>query len=134
MNRTAAQHPTLHLVAALVASMLPSSAHAASWVFVGNCGEGHEIRAYSYDAASIRKDDGNVLVWVKGDYSRTIGSQAREAKMLWSFDCPGKALIELSRAEYAADGKLVSSYEQRTPSMGLPRGSMAAKVYSAVCA
>jgi hypothetical protein len=134
MNRTAVRRPILRLTLALVASILPSSVHAASWVFVANCGDDPQVRAYSYDADSIRRDGDNVRVWVKGDYSRLVGSQAREAKMLWSFSCPSKALVEISRAEYGADGKIVSNYEGSTPSMGIPSGSMADKVYSTVCA
>lgn len=121
------------IITILIAVNLPSVASAASWVFVANCGEQDQVRAYSYDRDSVRRDGGNALVRIRGDYSRSAGSRAKEARILWSFDCSSRTLVERSRAEYGASGKIVVNYKKPTGRMSLTRDSIAEKVYSIVC-
>ena len=121
-------------ICVLVALSLPSVAPAASWVFVANCGEEGQVKAYSYDRDSVRGDGGNVLVRVKGDYSRSAGSRAREAQIVWSFDCANRTFVERSRTEYGPNRKVVASYRQPTAQMGITQDSIAEKVRALVCA
>ncbi len=87
-----------HLATFLIALTFPSVASAANWVFVANCGEQDQPRAYSYDGDSLRRDGSNVIVRIKGDYSQIVGSRVTEVSILWSFDCANRAIVERSRA------------------------------------
>lgn len=118
----------------LVLISLPVAAPAAKWEFAANCGSGDQVRAYSYDSKSIRRNGPGATVAVKGDYSRIAGSRAREARLLWSFDCPSRTFVERARIEYGAGNAVVASYSQPTMAQSVGANSVAAKVYSAVCA
>lgn len=122
------------IITLLVALGLPAVAPAASWTFVANCGENDQVRAYSYDRDSVRHRSGNALVRIRGDYTRSAGSRAQEARILWSFDCAGRTLVERSRAEFGTGGKLVANYKKPTGRMGIPRDSIPEKVFLIVCA
>ena len=121
------------LIAFLTVVSLPAPSLAASWVFVANCGEGDQVRAYSYDRSSVRRSGGSSLVRIKGDYSKAAGSQSKEARILWSFDCASRTFVERSRAEYGPRGKIVMNYKTPTGAMGIAPESIAEKVRSIVC-
>ncbi|WP_310467419.1 surface-adhesin E family protein [Sphingomonas sp.] len=117
----------------LIALTVPSASLAANWVFVANCGESDQVRAYSYDRDSVRRSGDSTQVRIKGDYSKAAGSQSKEARILWSFDCASRTFVERSRAEYGARGKIVMNYKKPTARMGIAPESIAEKVRSIVC-
>lgn len=121
------------LIATLIALSLPAAAPAASWVFVANCGKGDQVRTYSYDPGSVRTIGGDVLVQVRGDYSRAAGSRAREARILWSYNCSNRTFVERSRTEYGTGRAVVGRYRQSTTSMRISPGSIADSVFALVC-
>lgn len=121
-------------IAILVAVSLPSAAPAASWVFVANCGEEQQTKAYSYDRDSVRADRGNVLVRVRGDYSRSVASRAQEAQIVWSFNCASGTFSERSRIEYGRNREVIANYPKPTGQMGIMQNSITEKVRSIVCA
>lgn len=118
----------------LVALCVPSVAPAASWVFVANCGEQGQVKAYSYDRDSVRREGGDVLVQIRGDYSGSPGSRAQETQIVWSFNCAGGTFVEQVRTEYGEGSNVVASYTDPTGQMNITRGSIAEKVRSIVCA
>lgn len=118
----------------LVTLCVPSVAPAASWIFVANCGEQGQVKAYSYDRDSVRRQGEDVLVQIRGDYSRSPGSRAQEAQIVWSFNCAGGTFVEQARTEYGEGRNVVASYRDPTGQMNITRGSIAEKVRSIVCA
>lgn len=122
------------IVAALVCLILPASATAASWVSVANCGEPGELRAYSYDPGSIRRNGEARSVRVRGDYSQHATSKAREAQMLWSFDCSARTFTEGSRTDYDNRRRVIERYKKPTSAMRVMPDSVADKVLAVVCA
>lgn len=122
------------LITALVCLSLPASASAAGWVSVADCGDPGELRAYSYDPGSIKKDGANRSVKIRGDYSQHATSKAREAMMLWSFDCATRTFTERSRTEYGKGLKVIENYKKPTSTMAVNADSVADKVFAVVCA
>jgi len=118
----------------MCALSLPSAATAADWVFLANCGDEQQLRAYAYDADAVQRQRGKVTVRLKGDYSRVAGSRSQEVRLIWALDCANRTFVERSRIEYAADRKVVASFRKATPSMGITRDSVAEKVFARVCA
>lgn len=118
----------------LIGLSLSSAAPAATWAFVANCGEQDQVKAYSYDRESVRREGGNVFVRVRGDYSRSAGSRSQEAQIVWSFNCADGTFIERSRIEYGPGREVISSYRNPTGQMGITQNSIAEKVRSIVCA
>lgn len=121
------------ILTALVALCLPATAWAASWEFIANCGEANQLRIYSFDPASVRRDGDQLLLKMRGDYSRLAGSRAREARMEWAFDCARKYYVERSRTEFGTNGAVTASYAKPTAVMGINRNSVAAKVHARLC-
>lgn len=122
------------LIVALVAVSLPASASAAKWVSVANCGDSGELRAYSYDPGSIRTKGAVRSVKIRGDYSQHATSRAREAQMLWSFDCGSRTFVERTRVEYGKGRKVVENFKKPSSTMAVAANSVADKVYAVVCA
>lgn len=118
----------------LIPLCVPSVASAASWIFVANCGEQGQVKAYSYDRDSVRREGGNVLVRIRGDYTASPGSRAQEAQIDWSFNCAGGTFVEQARTEYDEVSNVVANYTDPTGEMNITRGSIAEKVRSIVCA
>jgi hypothetical protein len=128
------EDPMRRTLSILVALGLPTAASAQSWVFVADCGEQNQVRTYSYDPKSVARSAGNVVVRLKGDYSRAAASPAKEARIVWSFDCADRTYVERTRIEYGANRKVLTSYTKPTPIMGISRNSIADKVFGKVCA
>lgn len=122
------------IITALVCLSLPASASAAEWVSVADCGNPGELRAYSYDPGSIRQSGVTRSVKIRGDYSQHATSKAREAQMLWSFDCASRTFKESSRTEYGKGRKVVENYKKPTTAMAVSADSVADKVFAVVCA
>lgn len=123
-----------HIVIALLGVSLPAGATAADWVTVASCGDPGQVKAYSYDLASIDRSGDERSVKIRGDYSADRTSRAREAQMLWSFDCANRKFTEASREEYDSGRKVMQSYKEGTGAMALMPGSVADKVFAIVCA
>lgn len=122
------------ILAALAAITIPASASATTWVSVADCGDVGQVRFYSYDASSVRTVGNARSVKIRGDYSQHSNSRAREARMLWSFDCQARTFKEASRKEIGAGGKVVENFRTSTPSMPIIPDSVADKVFAVVCA
>lgn len=122
-----------NIVIALLVIALPASAPAADWVFVANCGEPGQLSAYSYDPGSIRRTGQALSVKVRGDYSQHASSRAREALMLWSFDCSKRTFVEASRREYDPGRKIVANHRKPTLAMAVMPESVPDKVFTVVC-
>lgn len=122
------------IVAAAVGASLASAAPAASWTFFAQCGEGGQMRAYSYDSASVNAKRGKVLVKVSADFSRDSGNRARDGQLIWSIDCAGRTYFEKSRVEYRANRSVVAKYRSPTIVMPIMAESVADKLASKVCA
>ncbi len=121
------------LITALLTLTLPASASAANWVSVANCGDPGEVRAYSYDPGSIRQKGSARLVKIRGDYSQLASSRAREAQMLWSFECASRTFTERSRIEFGKGRKVVENFKKPTSAMAVNADSVADKVFAVVC-
>lgn len=122
------------LITMLLCLSLPASASAANWVSVADCGDPGELRAYSYDPGSIRQNGISRSVKIRGDYSQHATSKAREAQMLWSFDCASRTFTERSRTEFGKGRKVIENYKKPTSAMAVSADSVADKVFAVVCA
>lgn len=112
---------------------LASAAPAASWTLFAQCGDGNQMRAYSYDPA-ISAKRGKLLVKVSADYSQDAGNRARDGQLLWSIDCAGQTYFEKSRVEYRANRSVVAKYRTPTIVMPIKADSVADKLAKKVCA
>lgn len=122
------------LVALLIAGSVPSAASGANWVFVAHCGVENQLRSYSYDAQSVRRDRDGLVVKLVGDYSRDKGSRAREARMTWFVDCAARTFVERERTEYDNGRAVVQQYREPTAFSPVLPGSVAEKLFTKVCA
>ncbi len=122
-----------HIMIALLGLSLPASATAGSWVMVATCGDPGQVKAYSYDPASIDRRGDARSVKIRGDFSDDQTSAAREAQMLWSFDCANRKFTEASRKEYDNRRRVLQSYNKASAAMALMPGSVADKVFAVVC-
>lgn len=122
------------LIVALVAVALPANASAARWVSVANCGDAGQVRAYSYDPGSIRTSGAVRSVKIRGDYSQHTTSRAREAQMLWAFDCGSRTFVERTRVEYGQGRRVVENFRKPSSTMSVAPNSVADKVFAVVCA
>ncbi len=118
----------------VVGLSLASAAPAASWTFFAQCGDGGQMRAYSYDTGSVSARRGNVLVKVAADYSHDSGNRARDGQLIWSLDCAGRTYFEKSRVEYRANRSVVAKYRTPTIVMPIKADSVADKLAKKVCA
>ena len=116
-----------------VAAGLASPGVAATWTHFFDCGEGDQIRHYSYDKSSIRKQGKLLLVGVHGDYSGVRGSKATEARMLLAIDCSGRIYFQKHRTEHDARGRVVSRYNSSTPPMPISPPGMGQHLFDEVC-
>jgi hypothetical protein len=121
------------LLGLTIALSLPSAASAANWAFVANCGQQHQLRAYFYDTASLRRQRGSVIVRLRGDYSQVAGSRSKEAQLVWAIDCANRTFVERSRKEFGADRLVVVNYGKATGAMGITNNSIAEKLATRVC-
>ncbi len=122
------------MIGFVVGVSLASAAPAASWTMFAQCGEAGQMRAYSYDPASVSARRGNVLVKIGADYSQDAGNRARDGQLLWSIDCAGRTYFEKSRTEYRANRTVVAKYRSPTIVMPIRADSVADKLAKKVCA
>ena len=122
-----------HTIILLASLAYAGPALAAQWEFVANCGEQGQVRAYSYDRASIRRDRGRVVVNLRGDYSQVAASRVKEARLKWSFDCASETFVEHARKEFGLNREVVANYRKPTGAMGITEGSIASKVRARIC-
>lgn len=121
-------------LAFLISLSLASGASAADWVSFATCGASSQPRYYSYDASSVTRDGSNVLVHVKGDYSRVRGSRASEGQIVWAMNCQNRTFVERSRTEYRPDRSIAESYGSPTGAMTIGPNSVPDKLLQKVCA
>lgn len=101
----------------LCVASFPVSAMAANWVEVSSAVSG---AVWSVDADSVKAvDDGykkNVRkAWIKIDYSKVTSQPAREAKVLFFFDCVGETAKSATWLEYKADGTVLRNITSSYP-------------------
>ena len=113
---------------------LASAAPAANWAFFAQCGEGSQLKAYSYDPGSVSTRGGQRLVKIAADYSQDAGNRARDGQLVWSIDCAGQTYFEKSRIEYRANRSVVAKYRSPTIVMPIKADSVADKLAKKVCA
>lgn len=111
-----------------------SSAPAAEWVSFATCGGPSELRYYSYDSASIARQGPDVLVQVRGDYSRVRGARATEGQIVWALNCDDRTFIERSRTELLPDRSVFANYDSPTSAMRIAPNSVPDKLLRKVCA
>src|SRR4051794_32162024 len=104
-------------VVALVALCTAAPALASSWTHFFDCGQGDQVRHYSYDQGSVRHQGKLLLVSIAGDYSGVKDSRAVKARMVFAIDCQGRTYHQERRTEYRANGRVVARYNSPTPPM-----------------
>ena len=117
-----------------VAAFLASPAVAATWTHFFDCGDGDQLRHYSYEKSSVRKQGKLLIVPVHGDYSEVRGSRATEARMVLAIDCGARTYFQKRRTEHDAAGKVVSRYDTPTPPMPIGPPGMGQHLFDQVCA
>ena len=117
----------------IVSMSLSSASIAQAWVPFATCGDGEQLRSYSYDPSSIVTEGANRVVIIRGDYSRVRGSRASEGRLSWRLDCGSRTYTEDSRTELRADGTVAIKYDAPTGRMVIIPASVADKLAREIC-
>ena len=125
--------PVARTIGFLISLCLASGASAATWVPFADCGAADQLRLYSFDSSSVTRNANDVLVRIKGDYSRVQGTRVSEGQIVWALNCNDRTFVEKSRAEYRPDRTVFANYQSPTPAMRIAPNSIADKLLRKVC-
>lgn len=109
-----------------------SPALATKLVHFFDCGEDTQVRHYSYDQSSVRKQADSLLVPIYGDYTQASGSRSANAQLLWSVDCARGTFVEKRRIEYDSRGRIIARYGATT-TMQIGSTNISQKLSERVC-
>ncbi len=92
----------------LLATIIPATAHAATWAYIGTSKTGTD---YSYDKDTISRKGTLVTAWIFSDFTRDKTEKARTGKDQFVVDCEDRTMDVLYSIRYAADGTVISRYD-----------------------
>jgi hypothetical protein len=121
-------------VLAIALLCIASPALASNWAPFFDCGQGENVRHYSYDQSSIQRRGDFLLVKIAGDYSGLRDSRAQKVRMVFAIDCNGRTYHQERRVEYRANGRVIARYSSPTPPMTISSPGIGQNLFERVCA
>ncbi len=123
---------TFGVLAALSLSSLPLSAQAADWQPLASSGG----QTWTWDAASVQRTGGNVVVTLKVQYDppQTSGSQTTVGGTeTVNINCAAHTYVDIGGTKVSPTGEVISSWNTPGSVEALSEGSPGALVAARLC-